>query len=265
MTFTRYVALGDSSTEGIDDPLPDGLTRGWADRVADGLARRSPELRYANLAVRGRLATEVEREQLPAALALAPDFATVFAGVNDLLRRSYDADRTEASLLAIMGGLRESGATVVTITAADLAAINPVARLVRPRLLDLNERIRRVAAHTGTSVVDVARMPVAADARLWSTDRLHASSAGHERIAHEILTALGDEVALPEPLTPLAPPTPQRPWDHVTWTVQHLGPWFARRGRGVSSGTDRSCKYPQLTPWPPAAADQWAAAKRDLG
>lgn len=50
MVFTRYVALGDSLTEGVGDPdpgRPNGL-RGWADRVAgrssgDGISPRRPE------------------------------------------------------------------------------------------------------------------------------------------------------------------------------------------------------------------------------
>ncbi len=41
MKFERYVALGDSFTEGVGDPdpaRPNGL-RGWADLVAEELAR----------------------------------------------------------------------------------------------------------------------------------------------------------------------------------------------------------------------------------
>lgn len=250
MSFARYVALGDSSTEGLDDPLQDGSYRGWADRVADGLAHRNMNLQYANLAVRGRLAAEVEREQLPAALVLRPDLATVFAGVNDILRPSYDPVGTQASLTAMFGALRDVGASVLTITAADLSAINPVARLVRPRLLDLNDRIRAAAAATGTYLVDVARMPEASDRRLWSEDRLHASSTGHERIAFEVLTVLG---AQPPAVSPLGPMPRLSPWHHLIWTAQHLGPWLGRRRRGVSSGTGRSCKHPQLSTWSPSA------------
>src|SRR6185295_7183943 len=36
--FRRYVALGDSSTEGLDDPDPRGGYRGWANRLADWIA-----------------------------------------------------------------------------------------------------------------------------------------------------------------------------------------------------------------------------------
>ena len=47
--FARYVALGDSSTEGLDDPLVGrpGRYRGWADRlatlVAAAQARHHPD------------------------------------------------------------------------------------------------------------------------------------------------------------------------------------------------------------------------------
>ena len=56
MTFHRYVALGDSFTEGVGDPdhsRPNGL-RGWADRVAEVLAQQADDFGYANLAIRGR-------------------------------------------------------------------------------------------------------------------------------------------------------------------------------------------------------------------
>ena len=59
-----FVAIGDSFTEGLDDPGPAGGYLGWADRVAGALARRQPGFRYANLAIRGKLLGEVITEQL---------------------------------------------------------------------------------------------------------------------------------------------------------------------------------------------------------
>ncbi len=48
-----FVAIGDSFTEGLNDPDPGGGFRGWADRVAGALSAQRPGFRYANLAVRG--------------------------------------------------------------------------------------------------------------------------------------------------------------------------------------------------------------------
>ncbi|MFP3415986.1 hypothetical protein SB773_31585, partial [Bacillus sp. SIMBA_074] len=59
-TYTRYVALGDSLTEGLCDSAPGqpDAFLGWADRLAgilDGDARLAGEsVEFANLAVRGR-------------------------------------------------------------------------------------------------------------------------------------------------------------------------------------------------------------------
>ena len=53
-TFRRYVAIGDSSTEGLEDPDGHGGYRGWADRLAQHIADAQDEpLEYANLAIRG--------------------------------------------------------------------------------------------------------------------------------------------------------------------------------------------------------------------
>src|SRR5258705_6415265 len=84
--FERYVAIGDSSTEGIDDPDGDGGYRGWANRLAQRIADAQGAVLYANLGIRGRLTREILDEQLAPALAMHPDLATVFSGSNDILR-----------------------------------------------------------------------------------------------------------------------------------------------------------------------------------
>src|SRR5690554_5488949 len=86
--WTRYVALGDSFTEGIGDPEPGspGGHRGWADRVAEVLSAKTDDFAYANLAVRGRLLQQILDEQVEPALALRPDLVSISAGGNDIIR-----------------------------------------------------------------------------------------------------------------------------------------------------------------------------------
>jgi len=91
LRFERYVAMGDSSTEGLDDPDGAGGYRGWANRLAERVAQAQGGLLYANLGVRGKRSREIREEQLGAALAMKPDLATVFAGSNDILERGFDA------------------------------------------------------------------------------------------------------------------------------------------------------------------------------
>ena len=249
--FSRYVALGDSTTEGMDDPRTDGTYRGWADRLAERLAVENPDLLYANLAVRGRRIHQVRDEQLAPALALRPDFATVVAGLNDLLRRHYDPDATAGHLEAMLRALRDQGATVLTFTLPDLSSVMPLARLVRARLFAYNEAIRVIGQRTSAIVVDIAAEPVALDPRLWSVDRLHASTLGHERIAAALAHAIGLE---PERswVDPLPPVPPRRPHALVAaelmWAQRYFTPWVVRRLRGRSSGDGRECKRPELTP-----------------
>ncbi|PRX43991.1 lysophospholipase L1-like esterase [Prauserella shujinwangii] len=253
MTYTRYVALGDSQTEGLGDGDATRGYRGWADRLAEHLARLEPGLEYANLAVRGRRAAQVRAEQLGPALALHPDLATVVAGMNDLLRRDFDATAVAASLEEMFAALTGAGAHVVTVTFPDIGRIAPLARPLRHRVLDLNTRIRAAAGRHHVAVVDTFDQAVTTDPRLWSPDRLHASPLGHERIAAAVAHALGlpdSDDAWTRPLPPLEPRKRLRVVGaEVRWLAAFAGPWVYRRLRGRSSGDGRTAKRPGLSPF----------------
>jgi lysophospholipase L1-like esterase len=249
-TYTRYVALGDSQTEGVGDGDDISGLRGWADRLAERLARHEPGLRYANLAVRGRLAGQVRAEQLAPALALRPDLATVVAGVNDLLRPRFDADEVAGHLEAMFAALTAQGARVATLTFPDPGRISPLARRLAPRVTALNDRVREAARRHGVVVADTAAQPVAADPRLWSPDRLHAGPLGHDRIAAAVAHALelpGSDADWADPLPTTAPARPSITAE-LRWAASFLGPWLARRLRGRSSGDGRTAKRPELLP-----------------
>ncbi|MEU1518513.1 SGNH/GDSL hydrolase family protein [Streptomyces sp. NPDC005811] len=251
--YLRYVALGDSQTEGVGDGDDAQGLRGWADRLAEHVARHSPGVRYANLAVRGRRAGQVRAEQLAPALALRPDLATVVAGVNDLLRPGFDADEVAGHLDAMFAALTAQGATVATLTFPDVGRMTPLARPLGPRVLALNARIREAAGRHGVVVAETAAHPVVTDPRLWSPDRLHAGPLGHARIAAAVAHALalpGSDADWTRPLPAEETRTPA--WRSVTtelrWAGTFLGPWIVRRLRGRSSGDGRRAKRPALLP-----------------
>lgn len=249
--YHRYVAIGDSQTEGIGDG--DDVTGyvGFADRLAARLAELNPELLYANLAVRGKLAGEIHAEQLAPALDLRPDVATVVAGVNDVLRPRFDPDAVAGHLEAMFASLTRAGATVGTVTFPNVAKIAPLTRPLLPRVLALNARIRASAARHGVHVVDAFQVPVTTDARIWSADRIHANSVGHQRIADSMAHALalpGADDSWTHPLPELPrPPRLTVIRTELAWLSGFLGPWLGRRLRGVSSGTGRTAKRPELT------------------
>lgn len=254
MTFHRYVAIGDSSTEGLDDPAGDGKYRGWADRLAAHVAHAQRDrggLLYANLAIRGRRTRQILEQQLAPALAMRPDLATVFSGTNDVIQAGFDLDAVIADVRTMQRAFRDTGATVLTITMPDLSGVMPLAKRVAPRLQAFNAAVRAVSAETGTIVVDLARHPVAADPRLWSDDRLHANALGHARIAAALAHALGLPDADPgwdAPLPPLAPPTAaEQVAAELRWIGTHFIPWAWRHARGRSSGDGIGAKRPSLT------------------
>ncbi|MET9378163.1 SGNH/GDSL hydrolase family protein [Streptomyces sp. NPDC002992] len=252
--YTRYVALGDSQTEGLGDGDDAIGLRGCADRLAELIAEASPGLTYANLAVRGRLAGQVRAEQLGPALALRPDVATVVAGMNDLLRPRFDADEVAGHLEVMFAELTAQGATVATVTFPDAARMIPFARPLTGRVTALNARIREAAGRHGVAVAETHLHPVLTDARLWSPDRLHASPLGHERIAAAVAHALGlpgssDAWTHPLPALPAPPPSgPRATLRELRWAAAFLGPWVGRRLRGRSSGDGRTAKRPEPTP-----------------
>jgi lysophospholipase L1-like esterase len=260
--YQRYVAIGDSSTEGLDDPDGRGGYRGWANRLAEQVAAAQGGLLYANLAVRGRKTREILEEQLEPALAMRPDLATLFCGTNDVVSRRFDLERVAADFDRMLAALVDSGATVLTFTMPNLASVLPLARRIAPRLDALNEAMRRAAARRGARLVDFAAHPVAADPRLWSDDRLHANTAGHARIAAALAHALGvpgSDEAWREPLPAVSPRgRRERVAAELAWLTRHFAPWLLRHARGRSSGDGRLPKRPRLAPVESGSASQAA-------
>jgi lysophospholipase L1-like esterase len=249
VTFHRYVALGDSFTEGVGDVdprRPNGV-RGWADRVADVLAGQTDDFGYANLAIRGRKLQAVVAEQLEPALALEPDLVTIYAGANDIMRPAVDIDRLVATYDDALGRLVASGAHLLMFTAFDPGGF-PVFGTMRGRFAVYNELVREVAEHHEATLVDFWRMRDYRAAGMWADDRMHMSSAGHQRMAMAVLDALGvDHGLVPLDLSPAPRLTKrERRAANVDWARTHAAPWVKRRLTGKSSGDSLDPRYPTL-------------------
>jgi lysophospholipase L1-like esterase len=251
--WSRYVAIGDSFTEGIGDPEPKspGGFRGWADRVAEVLGEATDDFAYANLAIRGRLLQQILDEQIEPALRLRPDLVTISAGGNDIIRPNTDPDDVAERLETGVARLRSDGATVVLFNGPDIG-MTPVLGRVRGKVAIYNENLRAIAARHDLVVADMWALRELKDPRMWAPDRLHFSPIGPTTIARMVLDALGVENDL-EPYSP--EPLPARPWrqarvEDIGWAREYLVPWVIRRIRHQSSGDGISPKRPgEGAPW----------------
>jgi lysophospholipase L1-like esterase len=243
--MTTFVALGDSITLGIGDPIrlepPPGRAggrspkgkrgwRGWAVLLAESL----PEPDLHIVAGNGACWADLERDQLPAALQLRPQVASVVIGVNDTLRPNFDPDRIRESAAHAIGALRASGAEVLTMRLPDpgrmLGVPGVLARPLARRAHAVNQVMDDVAERFGTLHFDAATDAEVFDPQMWAVDRLHPSERGHRLIArrfHALLAAAGHPVAAPPGAEPLnQPPTKA---EQLAWMATKGTAWVARR------------------------------------
>lgn len=242
----RYVALGDSFTEGIGDELPDGTARGWADLVAQGLADATGRpISYANLAIRGRLLGPIIEQQLAPALALAPaaTLVTFNGGGNDMLRPGTDIASIAAATEHAMRRIRDSGALPVLLAGANPTGGLPGGGRVQAKGDALVVAASGIADGLGIPFVDNWSDPELAGRQYWSRDRLHLAPVGHHRVAMNVLRGLGLD-APDDWVVDAAPiPAPTRR-DQLRYTREHVVPWVQRRLTGRSSGDGRTAKHP---------------------
>jgi lysophospholipase L1-like esterase len=247
--WRTFVALGDSFTEGVGDPHPvTGVERGWADRLAEVLAREDEGFRYANLAIRGLLLDRVVATQVPAAVRARPDLVSICAAGNDLLRPTADPDALAERLEGAVATLRATGADVLVFTGFDTRA-SPLLNLIARRLAAMNAHIRAIAQRHGAYLVDLWAMAPLADPRARTADRLHLGPDGHARVAARVCEVLGraPEVDWRAPWPPARPTTwGERRAEDARWAREHLWPWVQRRARGRSTGDERVAKRPVL-------------------
>ncbi|WP_370410731.1 SGNH/GDSL hydrolase family protein [Streptomyces fradiae] len=230
---TRFVVLGDSLSEGVGDRVEGGW-RGWAALLAQGLRPGGEDVAFTNLAVSGAQSRDVVETQLPAALALRPQLASVVVGVNDTLRRTFDIGQLARRLDRVCGELTAAGAVVLTACLPDpgrmLGLPGPLARPLARRQRAVNAVVHALSGRYGAVHLHLAAPGWTEDRALWSADRLHPGERGHRAVAaafHRLLTerglALGPAPS-PEPEQP--PPTRT---DAVLWLATAGTAWLVRR------------------------------------
>lgn len=197
MPAIRFTTLGDSFVAGWGDPTPNGQLRGWVPRVASLLGL--PEGSVRNLGFYGATSQAMVDKQLPRALANKPPLIGVVVGTNDLLG-DYDFVRLQRNLRVTLEALTGADTTVVTAALPDIPGVMEISEIYRRKLRDrfaeANAEIRNIAAFTGAHCIDMDRTPAWREETMWSEDRLHPSSLGHQRFAEDMADVVTDLTGL---------------------------------------------------------------------
>lgn len=224
----RFVALGDSLTQGVGDPAGDGW-RGWAALLAPALAETADGVQFTNLAVSGAQTRDVMEWQTPAALELRPDVVSVVIGVNDTLRRTFDIQAVAAHLDEVYATFTRAGATVLTACLPDPGAMlglpGALARPLARRQRAVNTIVHALSERYGAVHLHAADGTWITDRALWSADRLHPGERGHRQLAvrfHALLTEAGRATG--------RPPSPEPEFPAPTKAASLL--WLATAGTG---------------------------------
>jgi len=256
MQYTRFIALGDSMTEGMTDEVIDGKFRGWADRVADVIAKSNPSFTYMNLAIRGKLLKQVVDDQIPEALKYIEGKQTLVsfhAGANDVLRPNYNPAISFAEYERGVKKLTDAGATVMLFTVVDkVDGKGKTAELWHQRFSNFNENVRMVATKYPSILFEAKKAEFLNDRRFLAFDRLHMNPEGHRRLANAVLEGLGYEFdenwRIPLPRAKKKNKVINFVINLV-WIAIFLLPWIWLRIRGKSSGDGRSAKYNEPISW----------------
>ena len=243
-------------TEGIKDEVINGQYRGWADRVADGLAKDNPEFTYMNLAVRGKLLKQVAEDQVPRAVEYIEGKQTLVsfhAGANDVLRPNYKPEISLPEYEKAVKQLTDAGATVIIWTVIDkVEGKGRSAALWHMRFSNFNENVRAAAAKYPVILFEGRQAEFLNTRKFLAFDRLHMNTEGHYRLANLVLERLGYEFDSNWKI----PPVPDKPKNrlvrvisNISWILVFVLPWIWRRVRGTSSGDGRSAKHQVPVKW----------------
>jgi lysophospholipase L1-like esterase len=257
MKYQRLIVCGDSYSEGMSDEMVNGQYRGWADRIADVMAKDVPGFTYVNLAVRGKLLKQVIDDQLPVAInyITGPETLLTFhAGANDALRPGYKPEIAQGLYAEAVRRAAASGATLMLFTVLERTGNTGRGSDVwAARFGEFNKIVLQVGAEVGAIIIDANKETFFSDNRFLAFDRLHLNAEGHNRVAQALLEKLGYQFD-PSWRIPLPPANPtswlKKRLITSIWFVTFALPWVWRRLRGKSSGDGRVAKYPTPTRWP---------------
>jgi lysophospholipase L1-like esterase len=168
-----WVALGDSTAQGLGAPGPDG---GYVGQALSQLRRTTGQhWRVINLSVSGSLIRDALAEQIPQLTGYQPDLVTCGIGANDIL---YSAPaKLFSDLRALLAAVPDN--TVML----DLPLMSGfwwiVGHMSVPYITRINRVIHDVADERGLTIAEVSKSFIAPWGGKFSVDNFHPSQDGY--------------------------------------------------------------------------------------
>lgn len=179
----RYVALGDSLTEGVG-------TSDYQNSYPSLLAQRlsaQTNVELINLSRAGDTSTDVATNQLPQALAVKPEIVTVLIGINDIHNLKSLAE-FKANYTQIVAALKKNGARVYTLSIPYLGSGKivyfPYNFLLNLRTKQFNSVIKKISTDLRVSYIDLYSLEKSAN--FYATDEFHPTDYGYQQWAKAI-------------------------------------------------------------------------------
>ncbi|PFN27048.1 lipase [Bacillus cereus] len=189
--WKRFVAIGDSFTEGIGDEVEGIVLKSWIDHFVQLCEK---DIEYANFAKRGLVTEEIRLQQLEKALTFNPDLVSLIAGANDVLKGRWNHDAYKNDMEFMIDTLSKAGADIIIANLPDFTVRLPFAsqkkQEIKEQLLEANEVIHSLSREYKLHHVDFWNHHLVNDNTLWSKDLIHPNSKGYVKVAELIFSSL---------------------------------------------------------------------------
>ncbi|MED0827113.1 SGNH/GDSL hydrolase family protein [Bacillus pacificus] len=189
--WKRFVAIGDSFTEGIGDEVEGIVLKSWVDHFVQLCVH---DIEYANFAKCGLVTKEIRSQQLEKVLTFKPDLVSLIAGANDVLKGRWNHQAYKNDMEFMIDTLSKTDADIMIANLPDFTVRLPLAsekkQALKEQLLEINEVIRSLSREYKLHYVDFWNHQLVNDNTLWSKDFIHPNSKGYVKVAELIHSSL---------------------------------------------------------------------------
>ncbi|HGH7181704.1 SGNH/GDSL hydrolase family protein [Bacillus cereus] len=189
--WKRFVAIGDSFTEGIGDEVEGIALKSWVDHFVQLCVN---DIEYVNFAKRGLVTKEIRLQQLEKALTFKPDLVSLIAGANDVLKGRWNHQAYKNEMEFMIDKLSKTDADIIIANLPDFTVRLPFSsekkQVIQEQLLEANDVIRSLSREYKLHHIDFWNHQLVNDNTLWSTDLIHPNSKGYVKVAELIFNSL---------------------------------------------------------------------------